>query len=77
MASFLKVLFNESENGYVLKTTALAKYNEANVPITWSRLVSTNVFFEKKSNYPPWALTQKVTILLPLKDSETNVKTFE
>lgn len=77
MANFLKKLFSESGNGYVLKTTALAKYNEAGVPITWSRLVSTNVMFEKKSNYPPWSQSQKVTVLIPLSDTESNVRALE
>jgi hypothetical protein len=53
------------------------KYNEAGVPITWARLVSENVMFEKKTYFPPWSTNQKVTIVLPLKTPEENLTELE
>lgn len=55
----------------------MKKYNEAGVPITWSRLCMTRIFFEKKVNYPPWSLKTKVTILVPMKSKDNLISEIE
>jgi len=29
--------------------------------------------FEKKTNFPPWSLNNKVTVVVPLQDLESNI----
>lgn len=64
MSDFLLLLFKEANSEFIFKQNALKKYNEAGVPITWSRLCLERVQFEKKVNFPPWAMSTKVTILV-------------
>ncbi|CDW90021.1 3-5 exonuclease family protein [Stylonychia lemnae] len=77
MASFLTKLFKESDKEYMLRSTVIRKYNESGVPITWARIASFKLYFEKKSNFPPWAPSKKVVLLLPLHDKETCLKRVE
>lgn len=78
MAKFLLKLFEEAGEDTVLqRSTVNNKYNEAGVPLTWARLVGENVMFEKKTNFPPWAVSQKITVVLPLKSTEENLKELE
>lgn len=53
------------------------KYNEVGVPITWARLVSMNILFEKKVWMEPLPASEKVSIVLPLKSPEENLKELE
>jgi hypothetical protein len=53
------------------------KYNEAGVPITWARLVSMNMMFEKKAWIPPLPQGEKVPVVLPLKSVEENLIDLE
>ena len=78
MARFLLKLFEEAGPDRVLqKTTVINKYNQAGVPITWNRIAPENIYFEKKQPYPPWAPTTKVTLILPMKPLEENLKDLE
>ena len=77
MSDFLDMLFKEADENILMRTTVMAKYNEAGVPITWARLASKNTMFEKKTNFPPWSLAEKVTIVLPLLSQEDNLSNLE
>jgi len=48
----------------------LRKYNESGVPITWPRIASFKIYYEKKNNFPPWALSKKINLFLPLNEPE-------
>jgi len=74
MGQFLDILFKEeAPNGYLLKSTLMQKFNEGGVPITWARLIGVRNLFEKKTNFPPWSLNNKVTVVVPLQDLESNI----
>ena len=45
--------------------------------MTWARISPENIYFEKKQAYPPWSLNTKVTLILPLKSLEENLKDLE
>lgn len=77
MMEFMQMLFKEADDTILMKQSILNKFNEANVPITWARLVSTNCIFEKKTVFPPWSLTTKIAIVLPLKSPEENLSVLE
>lgn len=78
MARFLDILFKENaETGYLLKSTVTRKFNESGVPVTWPRMASVKTFFEKKTMFPPWAPTKKVTVVLPLHDADHNIRRVE
>ena len=75
MTKFLELVLRESQNGYLHKSSVMKKFNEAAMPITWTRL--DKVYFEKKSTYPPWSLSKKITFIVPLRDEESNLKRTE
>ena len=77
MVNFLKKLFEEAGERVLLKSEVLEKYNESGVPITWPRIATFNVFFEKKTILPPYAPTDKKTVLLPLKSPKENLEELE
>eukprot|EP00347_Sterkiella_histriomuscorum_P014499 403360645 len=78
MAKFLEnILTEEREKGYMLKSTVLRRFNEYWVPITWARIASFQVYYEKKTCYPPWSPSKKITIMLPLLDKDNQVKIVE
>jgi len=77
MATFLKETIQEGGKGYALKSTVLRKLNEYAVPITWNRVAPFKIFYETKSVYPPWAPSKKVTLMIPLRDDETNIRMVE
>ncbi|CDW72630.1 UNKNOWN [Stylonychia lemnae] len=77
MISFLAKLFKESQHEYLLKSTVVRKYNEAGVPFIQPRIAQHKTYYEKKNNYPPWALSQKVEIWLPFLDQESFLKRVE
>ena len=77
MAKFLLLLFEEQGTPYLIKENVLRKYNEAGVPITWQRLQITRVMFEKKVNLPPWSSKVKVTIIVPMGNSDHMLKNIE
>lgn len=77
MADFLLLLFKEYDKIVLTKSEVINKYNEAGVPITWARIAPLNIMFEKKTNMPPWSLSQKITVVLPLKSAEENLKDLE
>ena len=78
MADFLEILWKEAgPEGILTRQAAMDKYNEAGVPITWARLVSTNILFEKKVWMEPLPPGDKANIVLPLKSSEENLKELE
>lgn len=77
MAKFLMLLFEEVRDGIYFKSTIVKKFNEAGVPLTWSRLCLTKVHFEKKIIMPPFNINTKVTIVLPLYSSEENLQGVE
>lgn len=52
MARFLNMLFEEAGDEILDKDTVINKFNEAGVPITWSRLTMMKVHFEKKIEVP-------------------------
>ena len=45
--------------------------------MTWARIISENIYFEKKHPFPPWTINQKVTLILPLKSLEENLTDLE
>ena len=47
------------------------------MPLTWTRLVSMNVMFEKKTVFPPFEQSQKIVVVLPLKSAEENLRELE
>lgn len=59
------------------KPTVINKFNEAGVPLTWSRLCLAKNLFEKKAVIPPWHPSNKTTLVLPLKSPEENLETTE
>ena len=77
MANFLRMLFKEAGEILLPKSTVLAKFNEAGVPITWCRILPSNVMFEKKTVFPPYTPANKVTIVLPLASPEENLANLE
>ena len=78
MANFLAQLFKEAGDQVLQKTTVINKFNEAGVPLTWARLVSMNVMFERKAVFPPWShRADKITVIVPLEDAETNLRNLE
>ncbi len=77
MTKFLQLLFKESLTIYIPKSNVLKKFNEAGVPVTWTRLVLSRIFFEKKAAYPPWAPSKKICLVLPMKDPEENIQIVE
>ena len=77
MANFLKMLFEEAGEIILTRSSVMGKFNEAGVPITWARLASMNTMFEKKTVFPPWAPSQKVTLVLPLASPDANLQELE
>ena len=77
MAKFLELLFEETKDTVLHKTTVYKKFNEAGVPLTWNRLCLTRIYFEKKVVMPPFTPNKKVTLVLPLKSPEENLSRVE
>ena len=75
MTRFLQLVLDESPIGYLPKSSVMKKFNEAGVPITWARL--DKVYFDKKNFFPPWAASKKISLVLPLRDEQTNLKRAE
>ncbi|CDW77758.1 3-5 exonuclease family protein [Stylonychia lemnae] len=72
-AEFMRLLFQEvGQNCILYKSIVIKKFIEAGVPLTWNKLCSAQVVYEKKTCFPPWNLKRSFILVLPINDVDQN-----
>ena len=78
LGDFMKMLFREAGSDCVLyKSWVFKKFREAGIPLTWNKLLASNLIFEKQSQFPPWAPKRIFTFVFPIKSAQENLDILE
>lgn len=77
MARFLSMLLEEAGDMWLTRDWVLNRYKESGVPITWPRIATFNIYFEKKAVVPPFSEKEKKVLILPLKSPDANITDLE